>query len=334
MIGGTRSYGAGGYRDTPLEAALPVEMRVRNREKQPDVALVVVIDESGSMAACHCNTFDRNQAVQLVGRAQGRHRQGGDPARRGRPPGHRRAGRRRLQRAGQLGGQAHAARVDHRPPGEPRRDHRRRPDEHLRGPRRGREGPRGCEGDPAPPDPPDRRLVELRPVRRDPGPHEGCRHHALDGRRRRRREPVPRAAGGARRGPLLRRRQPVRHPRHLPQGDPAGLGPAARRGALLPGAHGLVADHPGPRRRVPVAPRLQRHHGEGGGHDRPRLRALRSGAGPVAVRPGAGGRLDVGRDRAGGRRAGSAGTASAASSASWSRGRSPARSPGASRPAS
>ena len=67
MIGGTRSYGAGGYRDTPLEAALPVEMRVRDREKQPDVALVVVIDESGSMAACHCNTFDRNQAVQLSG---------------------------------------------------------------------------------------------------------------------------------------------------------------------------------------------------------------------------------------------------------------------------
>jgi uncharacterized membrane protein len=67
MIGGPRSYGAGGYRDTPLEAALPVEMRVRDREKQPDVALVVVIDESGSMAACHCNTFERSQAVQLSG---------------------------------------------------------------------------------------------------------------------------------------------------------------------------------------------------------------------------------------------------------------------------
>jgi uncharacterized membrane protein len=67
MIGGPRSYGAGGYRDTPLEAALPVEMRVRDREKQPAVALVVVIDESGSMAACHCNTFDRSQAVQLTG---------------------------------------------------------------------------------------------------------------------------------------------------------------------------------------------------------------------------------------------------------------------------
>ena len=67
MVGGPRSYGAGGYRDTPLEAALPVEMRVRDREKQPDVALVVVIDQSGSMAACHCNTFNRDQAVQLTG---------------------------------------------------------------------------------------------------------------------------------------------------------------------------------------------------------------------------------------------------------------------------
>ena len=67
MVGGTKSYGAGGYRDTPLEAALPVDMRVKDREKQPDVALVVVIDKSGSMDACHCNTFDRNQAVQLSG---------------------------------------------------------------------------------------------------------------------------------------------------------------------------------------------------------------------------------------------------------------------------
>ena len=33
-------------------------MGVRDREKQPDIALVVVIDQSGSMDACHCNTFD------------------------------------------------------------------------------------------------------------------------------------------------------------------------------------------------------------------------------------------------------------------------------------
>ena len=59
MIGGPDSYGAGGYQKTPLEETLPVDMGVRDRQKQPDVALVVVIDQSGSMDACHCNTFDR-----------------------------------------------------------------------------------------------------------------------------------------------------------------------------------------------------------------------------------------------------------------------------------
>ena len=58
MIGGPDSYGAGGYAKTPLEETLPVDMGVRDRQKQPDVALVVVIDQSGSMDACHCNTFD------------------------------------------------------------------------------------------------------------------------------------------------------------------------------------------------------------------------------------------------------------------------------------
>ena len=59
MVGGPDSYGAGGYQKTPMEETLPVDMGVRNREKQPDIALVVVIDSSGSMAACHCNSFDR-----------------------------------------------------------------------------------------------------------------------------------------------------------------------------------------------------------------------------------------------------------------------------------
>jgi uncharacterized membrane protein/Mg-chelatase subunit ChlD len=56
-IGGPRAYGAGGYTDTPLEETLPVDMGVRDRQKQPDIALVVVIDKSGSMDACHCNSF-------------------------------------------------------------------------------------------------------------------------------------------------------------------------------------------------------------------------------------------------------------------------------------
>jgi len=58
MIGGPRSYGAGGYEKTPIEETLPVDMGVRDRQKQPDIALVVVIDKSGSMDACHCNSFN------------------------------------------------------------------------------------------------------------------------------------------------------------------------------------------------------------------------------------------------------------------------------------
>jgi Ca-activated chloride channel family protein len=57
-VGGPQAYGAGGYTDTPLEETLPVDMGVRDRTKQPDVALVVVIDKSGSMDACHCNSFN------------------------------------------------------------------------------------------------------------------------------------------------------------------------------------------------------------------------------------------------------------------------------------
>jgi uncharacterized membrane protein/uncharacterized protein YegL len=58
MVGGPKSYGAGGYKKTPVEEALPVDMGVRDRQKEPDVALVVVIDKSGSMDACHCNSFN------------------------------------------------------------------------------------------------------------------------------------------------------------------------------------------------------------------------------------------------------------------------------------
>src|SRR3954468_22251819 len=61
MVGGPKSYGAGGYAKTALEETLPVDMGVRDRPKQPDIALVVVIDKSGSMDACHCNSFNGGQ---------------------------------------------------------------------------------------------------------------------------------------------------------------------------------------------------------------------------------------------------------------------------------
>jgi uncharacterized membrane protein len=67
MVGGPSAYGAGGYTKTPVEEALPVDMGVRNRQREPDVALVVVIDKSGSMDACHCNSFGGGGGGQLQG---------------------------------------------------------------------------------------------------------------------------------------------------------------------------------------------------------------------------------------------------------------------------
>ncbi len=59
MLGGRSSYGAGGYLNSVLEDVLPVYMTVRDRQRSPDVALVAVIDKSGSMADCHCTSDDR-----------------------------------------------------------------------------------------------------------------------------------------------------------------------------------------------------------------------------------------------------------------------------------
>ena len=62
MLGGRDSFGAGGYLDTPLEETLPVYMTVRDRERSPDVAMVAVVDQSGSMADCHCTGDSRDTA--------------------------------------------------------------------------------------------------------------------------------------------------------------------------------------------------------------------------------------------------------------------------------
>lgn len=51
VIGGPQSYGAGGYYKTPLERLLPVEMRPPSRLNLPHVALLFVLDKSGSMGA-------------------------------------------------------------------------------------------------------------------------------------------------------------------------------------------------------------------------------------------------------------------------------------------
>ena len=55
VVGGTHSYGLGGYRDTPLEALLPVDSEATDAKREAQVAEVLLIDTSESMGACHCS---------------------------------------------------------------------------------------------------------------------------------------------------------------------------------------------------------------------------------------------------------------------------------------
>lgn len=49
MLGGRRSFGAGGWTNTELEKAMPVDFRIKNTKVIPVGALALVIDRSGSM---------------------------------------------------------------------------------------------------------------------------------------------------------------------------------------------------------------------------------------------------------------------------------------------
>ena len=51
LIGGENSFGVGGYYRTPIEQMLPVRMEHEDRLDTPSVALLVVLDRSGSMSA-------------------------------------------------------------------------------------------------------------------------------------------------------------------------------------------------------------------------------------------------------------------------------------------
>lgn len=65
MIGGPNSFGAGLYGGTPIETALPVLMRPKNENQVPPVAVVIVLDASGSMSARE----DGVEKVQLAAQA-------------------------------------------------------------------------------------------------------------------------------------------------------------------------------------------------------------------------------------------------------------------------
>jgi uncharacterized membrane protein len=49
MLGGEESFGVGGYYRTPIEEALPVTMEARQKVEVPSLAVILVIDRSGSM---------------------------------------------------------------------------------------------------------------------------------------------------------------------------------------------------------------------------------------------------------------------------------------------
>jgi uncharacterized membrane protein len=51
LLGGENSFGVGGYFRTPIEQMLPVRMEHNDREELPTVALLIVLDRSGSMTA-------------------------------------------------------------------------------------------------------------------------------------------------------------------------------------------------------------------------------------------------------------------------------------------
>lgn len=51
ILGGDKSYGAGGYLETPVERALPITMDIKTAVEIPSLAVTIIIDRSGSMAS-------------------------------------------------------------------------------------------------------------------------------------------------------------------------------------------------------------------------------------------------------------------------------------------
>ncbi|MEE8441101.1 MAG: VWA domain-containing protein [Spirochaetia bacterium] len=64
MIGGDASFGAGGYYGTPIERALPVDMDVTSSMKVPSLAMIFVIDKSGSMGSVEVSGLSKLDLVK------------------------------------------------------------------------------------------------------------------------------------------------------------------------------------------------------------------------------------------------------------------------------
>lgn len=68
-VGGPSSFGVGGYYDTPLEAALPVDMQIKDEQRRPTLALVFIIDHSGSMSEISGGVAKLELAKEAVARS-------------------------------------------------------------------------------------------------------------------------------------------------------------------------------------------------------------------------------------------------------------------------
>ena len=273
---------------------------MRDRQKQPDIALVVVIDQSGSMAACHCNSFNGGNMGGGVGIGGVQKVDIGKEA-------ILRAAAALTERdqLGVVGFNEAAHWVVHTQPLGNITD--------LQGQIAGIRAD-GQTNIYAGLDQAVQSLETTTATRRHiilltDGWSNSGQYDAIiakmkaDGitlstrRRGRRREPVPRAARQAGRRPLLRGDEPVDHPGHLPQGDPAGLRPADRRGDLLPDPDVELADPARAGCRAAAAPRLQRDDDQVRRPERARHGARRPAPRPVAVRAGSVRGVDVRLDR-------------------------------------
>jgi uncharacterized membrane protein len=67
-IGGPNGYGVGGWYNTSLEETLPVDMTIHDTERFPPMAIVIVIDKSGSMSVQEGGV----QKIRLAGEAAAR----------------------------------------------------------------------------------------------------------------------------------------------------------------------------------------------------------------------------------------------------------------------
>lgn len=69
MFGSNNSYGLGGYYKTPVEQTLPLISRFEKEKEKPSLAMVLVIDKSGSMGGQPINLAKQaaRSAVELLG---------------------------------------------------------------------------------------------------------------------------------------------------------------------------------------------------------------------------------------------------------------------------